>query len=161
MSALVPKSGDAGRGSGRYPDTYWGYESHPDVTWDTLAMFVASDDPLDRVAAHLFVRNATVLLPELWVVIEDPETSPNLMRDGMPSTRTLDYQIRACWSSHVDEADAQAWCEMFQAKSDALVDRHPWWGESARRSFKVLRAEGAAAYSLRQPGATPRTGAFE
>lgn len=147
------------RGDGRYPSVPSRYEEFPDITWENVGQYATSDDPLDRVAALAFLHEQVVRLPVLWVVIEDPRESPNLQRDGRVTT--AERQIQQGWSAHVDRADADAWCAMFQAKTDAQCDRHPWWGPSSRRVFTVVLAAGAPASQLRQPGATPHTEAFE
>lgn len=164
MTTIVKESyrppREAYYGGGRYPDSFFGYEEFPDITWENVSQYATSADPMDRVAAHVFVRQSTLRLDEAWLVIEDP-SSPNLNRgDGWP-VRTLEYQIESAWSAHLDEADAQAWCAMFQEKSDDLVARHPWWGNTANRKFVVVFAAGGPVNQLRQPGATPWTGAFE
>jgi hypothetical protein len=146
---------------GRYPRNWSGYyQSMPNVTAENVSAFLTSDDPLDRVAAGIWLDQERARLPEVWVVIEDPETSPNLQREGL-RTRTVERQIEQAWSAHLDEADAVAWRDMFQAKSDAMCDRHHWWGPESRRKFRVVRGVGAPATQLRIPGAEPKTAAFE
>lgn len=147
---------------GRYPTGWSGYyETIPEVTEATLSAFLTSPSVEDRIAAHVFLDQHRVRLPEVWVVIEDPETSPNLQRD-FGVKRDVAYSITYhTWSAHVDEAEAIAWRDMFQSKSDALCDQRPWWGPSSRRKFTVVRAAGAPANQLRQPGAEPRTQAFQ
>lgn len=149
---------------GRYPTGWSGnYERIPEVTEETLSAFLTSPDVEDRIAAYNFLANYQARLPEVWVVIEDPETSPNLQRNfGVDrKARGVDYAVRYhSWSAHVDRADADAWCALFQRKSDEDCDRHPWWGPQSRRKFVVIRGAGAAVGQLRQPGAEPWTAAF-
>lgn len=155
--------GQYGR-EGRYPTGWSGnYERMPEVTEDTLSAFLTSPDVEDRIAAHNFLANFRARLPEVWVVIEDLDTSPNLQSDfGVDrKSRGVDYAVRFhTWSAHVDKEDADAWCALFQQRSDDHVNAHPWWGEQAHRKFTVVRAAGAPVSQLRQPGAEPWTAAF-
>jgi hypothetical protein len=143
---------------GRYPDSRWNYleGSIPegDDAIDQLPALLRSPEWEDRIRARVILHNLRATLPEMWVVRES-EDSPNLNRDGHRTFRTLD-----AWSVHEFEEDAIAWRDMFQRKSDAIVARHGW-GPSSVRKFEAVRAAGAPAGQLRQPGATPWTTAFD
>jgi hypothetical protein len=158
---LKPGYGTDGKyaGDGRYPSALHAFEEFPDIDWSTISLYATSDDPLDRIAALAWINDQRVRLPEMWVVIEDPHESPNLQREGW--TRTMEQQISQAWSVHFTEEDAIIWRDGFQAKSDAQVAKHPWWGDSARRKYAVVKAAGAPASQLRQPGAQFWTAAFE
>lgn len=162
MTDLVVKpeylpDGEFGYG-GRYPDSSRQYEpgslDHDRLTRiSMLPDLLASDDPMDRVRAHVYLREITATVPA-FVVVETAE-SPNLRRDG---ERMLESRMRQrmAWSAHLDEADAQAWRDDIQRRADAQRAKHPWWGPESARIFGVEHWDHAPVYALRQPGADPR-----
>lgn len=161
---LLVKLPDYGPGGqyawdGRYPDSRLGYLDGSIPVGDDavaqLSTLLLSPEIEDRLKARVILAQLRATLPAVWIVRE-AEDSPNLNRDDWPRQ----FRPTFAWSAHVDREDADAWCAMFQAASDALVDRYHW-GESARRKFEVALEAGAPASQLRQPGATPRTEAFK